>query len=386
MAERILTVGTKLINNKNIYTILGDNGLKGNNKKYLVHCSICSEDKELFPEIWTRKGELDRGKLSCACSKNYSYSRQQYEVLCKRKCDTLGVTFINVIADQTGKVRHKSKIVFTDLYGETISNMSIEYFLYRYDNTTSKNNIVCDSKYYTEKFKDLFVVGTKFRREGRSKPISVFCPFCSNSDLCVSGITSPWFTASISNVYKGMKPCFCSGHYAYSEKEYEFRIKSQLINGTFNKMIKPFKCNQTKFEWKCDCGYIHTQTIVDFLSGKRCPACASYGFCPDKPATLYVVKWKGVHESFIKVGITNRYPFIRFDEQQKESNCEIIDYKFYQFEIGKHADLLEDLILGSFPKVDVFLDRFEDGKTELLSMDQYDKILKVIDNYEFRSY
>ena len=47
---------------------------------------------------------------------------------------------------------------------------------------------------------------------------------------------------------------------------------------------------------------------------------------------------------------------------------------------------MEDIILGSFPKVDVFLDRFEDGKTELLSMDQYDKILKVIDNYEFRSY
>ena len=99
-----------------------------------------------------------------------------------------------------------------------------------------------------------------------------------------------------------------------------------------------------------------------------------------------MVQWKGVHESFIKVGITNRDPFIRFDEQQKESGCEIIDYKLYQFEIGKHADLLEAIILGSFPKVDVFLDRFEDGKTELLSMDQYDKILKVIDNYEFRSY
>lgn len=382
MPREILKIGTKLTNHKGVYTILGDNGLKSGNKKYLIHCSICSEDAELFPEIWSRKGDLMAGKLSCLCSGRFSFSKEQYEILCKRRATETNSEFIGFKSDE--KVTGNSYVIFRDAAGVIVDNITVRYFLNKY--TEGKYLFRYDDEYYTNKLQHLFHEGTKIKRTENNTTFKVFCPVCAESPLCKAGITSPWFKSTYQNMVKGNRPCFCSGHYFYSEEEYKFLIKYKLIGvGTFNKILKPFNGNKTKFEWQCDCGYIHTQFIRDFFSGRRCPSCTSYGFNPDKPATLYVVRWAGNNTSFIKVGITNRDPLIRFDEQQKASTCRIVDYKLYQFELGKDADLLEDILLANFPRINISLDRFDDGKTELFDIDQYDEILKVIENYECRN-
>lgn len=367
------------------YTILQHNGLKGSKRKYLIDCSVCSKDSDMFPEIWSRKGDILANKQSCACSKRYSFTGKQYEILCLRKCAEFNLSFVG-INNGDCKVGHKTKMTFVDQSGEVISKMSIDHFLHRYDPSKSKNIIKCDSDYYSEKLKSKFVEGTKFYRIGRTNQFKVFCPVCSENSLCTTGVTSPWFDSTYSNILIGSKPCFCSGRYNYNQDEYKHRIQSVLTTGKFLDFVGNFDGNQTKFEWVCDCGSHNIQTISDFLYGKRCASCAKGGFNPSLPATLYLCVWSGMYDNFMKVGITNRDPLTRLEEQRKQSTCKITSLTFYYFESGFEAKKMESHLLSMFPKFQPTLDKFDDGKTEVISNEHYDTLLKVMENYGFKYY
>ena len=61
-------------------------------KTYVVHCSICSKDQELFGgyEFSTTKGRLFRGDMPCGCGFHHRWTEDQYLVRCKRKAKELG--------------------------------------------------------------------------------------------------------------------------------------------------------------------------------------------------------------------------------------------------------------------------------------------------------
>ena len=59
----------------------------------LVHCEICSKDKELFPEIISCVSVIERGCSPCACNKNYRWNKDQHVMRIKRVCEELGYTF-----------------------------------------------------------------------------------------------------------------------------------------------------------------------------------------------------------------------------------------------------------------------------------------------------
>lgn len=377
-------VGTKIENGKSIYTILGDNGLKSCNKKYLVSCSICSSDPELFPEIWARKGDLLAHKLSCGCATHPSYSKEQYETMCRRKCYQHGVTFLGLIETSVRPSIVNLKVEFVDRGGNLMQNMSVSYFLYRYDPSKASTLIKCDNAHYEHKLRYLFPQGTKFNRIGRSRKFMVYCPICSENMLCRSGITSTWFESTYSNLLAGCKPCFCSGHYQYSALEYKARIiESMDLEDVFIDFTTPFIGNKTKFAWKCKCGYIHTQAIADFLSGKRCPSCSRGGFNYSKPGVFYVAIWNKEDDSFIKVGVTNRGPETRFEEQKKSGEYNLVSYKIYHFDIGYDAKKVEDLVLSKYPrKTNEIRFKFEDGKTEIIDIKYYDELTKIMETYD----
>lgn len=57
-------------------------------KIYLIHCSDCSKDKELFGEgiFHTQLCRLKIGQLPCGCSKVHRWSEKERIVLIERKC------------------------------------------------------------------------------------------------------------------------------------------------------------------------------------------------------------------------------------------------------------------------------------------------------------
>jgi hypothetical protein len=93
------------------------NGSRGN-KLYIVKCDICSQDPELFGEGYfrIRKAEIKRNQMPCGCSRNPHWTKEQYIVLCKRKAEELGYTFLGFEGEWKG---HRTKIrMLCEKHGE----------------------------------------------------------------------------------------------------------------------------------------------------------------------------------------------------------------------------------------------------------------------------
>lgn len=88
--------GTTYQYETNSLTIVGHNGETGkNSKRYIVRCSVCSDDKELHGEGYfiSLKGHLDRGTKPCGCSIKCNWTEDQYKVRLHRACKERGIIF-----------------------------------------------------------------------------------------------------------------------------------------------------------------------------------------------------------------------------------------------------------------------------------------------------
>jgi hypothetical protein len=74
--------------------------VKGKPIKYLCECSICSKDKELFPNHFQSvKSSLTGGKknkpqIPCGCAKTPCWNEEQYKILVSRKAASKNYTFL----------------------------------------------------------------------------------------------------------------------------------------------------------------------------------------------------------------------------------------------------------------------------------------------------
>ena len=173
-----------------------------------------------------------------------------------------------------------TKVSFIDSFGTTQSNMTISYFLKRYNpilNSISniKNRPSKKEDHYSNKLieKFNFPKGTLIKRvydDGElTKSFLVFCPICASSNICKDGVTSPWFKSLHSSISAGHRPCFCSPVYKYSRDEYVHKLKNNLVGvGDFVGILEPFQGNSSIFKWTCSCGANREQRISDFLVGK----------------------------------------------------------------------------------------------------------------------
>lgn len=75
--------------------VIGWNGRSRTHKLYILQCSKCSQDSELFGEgiFISLKSSLIEGQLPCGCARKTNWSLAQYEVLCRRAANSLGFTF-----------------------------------------------------------------------------------------------------------------------------------------------------------------------------------------------------------------------------------------------------------------------------------------------------
>lgn len=81
----------------------------GTAKKYDVYCAECAKDAELFKSAIFKqpKGEFIKGQIACGCAVSPRWSKEQYEILIKRKCKKLNYDFIgwnDTIYDNNSKI------------------------------------------------------------------------------------------------------------------------------------------------------------------------------------------------------------------------------------------------------------------------------------------
>lgn len=77
--------------------VAGWSGRRKGDKVYVLHCSVCARDPELFGEGYFKSLKFsltrDKPQTPCGCASRVSWTERQYEVLCKRKLIRLGLKF-----------------------------------------------------------------------------------------------------------------------------------------------------------------------------------------------------------------------------------------------------------------------------------------------------
>lgn len=86
---------------KNQLQVLGWAGKSGGHKLYIVKCSVCALDGELFGDgvFSSLKCNILRGQTPCGCAKFVRYTEAQYRTLCKRAANDLNCVFIGWVGE-----------------------------------------------------------------------------------------------------------------------------------------------------------------------------------------------------------------------------------------------------------------------------------------------
>lgn len=189
--------------------VVGWSGRKSRNKLYIVKCSICSQDPDLFGEGYFRslKGGLVTGQIPCGCSRSPQWSKEQYTILCTRKAKELGNQFLGFMGEWRGK-KTTVKLLCTK-HGEWFTN-NIEGCISgrgcprcKADTHTKPDEVMIKSFFDT----GCFHFDTKFWRSDRLNSSGhkaywyMSCPVCEEIGESFSG-----------DLQKGKRPCACNMH------------------------------------------------------------------------------------------------------------------------------------------------------------------------------
>lgn len=365
------------------YTVTGVEGGKGfKNRVYSVECSVCNEDKELFPTPFkSPRPALKVGKIPCGCSTNYAYTSEQLKVLLKRKEDELG-TKIEILSSTVDKC---SDVAFYCCERSEGKITSVKKFL-------GKTRVYCphkDEHWRTEQ--------TKLRLEGLYKGIytdfhfnketslwDFKCNSCSNDEFVREGLCTGVFSASASRLGKtDVSTCRCGTYSILTPDQNLYRCVRTAEEGyEITGYEEPYKGVYTLTGFVCPKGNKNLATVVSFLSGRRCTCCTDNGFNRTKKGLLYIVKWEHISGiTFLKYGITNREVEERIKEQFREAS-EGFSYEILRIVEGEgeYVSQLErsikEKVGGRYASPYIF----PDGWTETCSISKEDEIKSLINN------
>lgn len=392
-----LFIGTQLETPKcSTLTVIGYDIKEG---KYIIKCSVCSLDNELFyDKVLSSKSNLISGNIPCGCGKSPRWSERQYKIRVEREAKIRGYIFLGWAEDFKG---NKTKIrLYDTLDKNTWETTCISSFI----NNGYGNPVVRDKKNSQEKLKpdeyhiNDFLNTGKFREDsefwridekdnnGRKPYWNYKCPICYKDEYVDAGLCTGVFKTTMANLKKGLIPCRC-GKYIWSKDQREYQIKNicQSEGFTFKRWVDGYEGKLTKFEWVCSKGHSCTTNIDNFINvGRRCRKCSfsknSYGYYQERADDIDYLYINYVsEENYLKIGRTFN-PATRFKQNNrrvKSYNATAMMYPLKLF-TGTHNQVYssEQLILNNLSGYSV--DGY--GSIELLSLNSLHHVLGIIES------
>lgn len=245
-------------------TVVGWSGKSaGGNKLYLVKCSLCSNDADLFGDGIFRNEKLKQGCVPCGCARAYRWTEDQYKIRVRR-----------LIGKEPISVQGKRAVMLCNKHGKYTTTLATIF-----DRVSdgcrkcnSKTQFVMESeeeivKLFTSSGK--FPKGTAFRRLA-SQQWEISCPVCRKDKFSKNlGYT---FVAAQSSLLRGAIPCRCSSRYSWGEGGWVERVKSQCSEGVeFLHMDGDFTDGRTKGVFVCKEHGNFKQAVKKFKG--CCPSC-----------------------------------------------------------------------------------------------------------------
>lgn len=376
-------IGTKFNTPKGgILTVVGKLPKEpGINVKYQLECSICSKDKELFPELFTStKSNLLGGRIPCGCSGSPRWTKEQYEILIQRKI--------------------KDKYEFQGFVGLSWNGYKTKVKLYcpvcargwepTVDSVISGRRCPCCAgnipySPVTAKTKILEIIKDKYEFRGfvggwigvDSTNVKLYCPHCVHE-----------WEPTFNNVRNGCGcPC-CAGNARYTSATATTKILEIIKDKyEFRGFVGEFKGVHTKVRLYCP-GCVH-EWEPTFNStangGSGCPCCAPYGYRPNYPSKLYVIKYTTKsNQTFLKYGITKQDINKRSKQHVQQSGTKGEILHVYEFEDGTVPLQIENEIHDlryEVGYIETSKEEFPDGFTETLDVRYEKDVLAIIRKY-----
>lgn len=260
-------------------------GSKIRNCRFIVECSSCSKDRELFPDEFTStKSNLTTGKIPCGCARNPNWSEHQYKVRVQRLCTEKGYIFHGWFGN------YNKRSTYVDLENPKTGNRwqsgTIKSFLRGHGDPVEavhKRTVNDDQHIHDFMKTGSFIDGTIFCRSDKvySTGAKIYwkytCPICSNDEYVKAGVCTGIFEGDVSSMKKGIRSCRCSKGYNWTQKQREYQIKKICTEEdlTFiNWCDEKYKGVFSRFRWLCKEGHKRTTSIYRFLAKRRCKTCA----------------------------------------------------------------------------------------------------------------
>lgn len=189
------------------------NPVKYASKLYILKCSECAKDSELFGDgvFKSLKGNL-KTALPCGCAHKPNWSREQYQILCQRQANKKSYKFLGFSSQWKG---NKTKLLLkcpehgewnTTTINDFISTNRGCLLCYRatiYKRVRKPDDVMVASFFASGAFHP----DTKFWRSDRKNKAgnhvywNMECPVCETTGSSVH-----------SNLQKGSRPCACKNN------------------------------------------------------------------------------------------------------------------------------------------------------------------------------
>jgi hypothetical protein len=292
------------------------------NNHYILECSVCSKDKELWPygSINASVHALNSGTVPCGCSKSTRWTEDQYSTLIRRSCEEKDLKFLGFVGEFKGKYT-KLKLLCNKCGREwdtsvtaNLLNSNAGCRSCNFRNSSMLSDEDATNKILgTGKFKE----GSIFKRdlskvdgEGHSSIFEMYCPVCSEDEFVQAGVCDGKFTSSYNNLISGWVPCRCSKTHLWDTptRTHQLSETCNNIGGNFLKWVDPKGYTSSKYSrflWKCEKGHKRDSSVDTFLRKPVCGVCSQgsgngyYEHRKEEKDYLYVII---CDNNFLKIG------------------------------------------------------------------------------------
>lgn len=239
---------------------------------YLVTCSVCKADAELFPSpFWyMTSGNITQGKSACACTKKYKWTEYEASVLIKRAiADKINISFVGFLGGSY--VGTECALVMNcETHGEWQSSTMSNIVRLKTGCPSCAGNKLRD---YSGMQQGSWTVLDYVSTKGSSKKYKVHCNVCAQDpELFGDGV----FESGMSNFLKGAACCGCNPSRKWTDYEYHILV-SRVFEGlpfSLKTLIREprrsvrgvFNCS-THGDWETN-----LNNVIN--SGSVCPACS----------------------------------------------------------------------------------------------------------------
>lgn len=198
-------------------------------------------------------------------------------------------------------------------------------------------------------------------------------------DFTCNNCNHKWSAKWTHVVNRGSGCAKCNGNYKYSTTETIDFINNSTAYKFHSVDFDRRITNRDNVNVEClTCGCIWKKLVSDATKNRfGCPKCASHGYNPESPGSLYILSIRKEGELLgFKFGISNS-PFVRVKELCSNNELEIKPIVIFDFEKGLDAYSLEQGIMKKFSRF-ISKNAMQDGYTETFAPSDLTSVVQLI--------